>query len=288
MATFSPPERHPKRARLVAGDSKRWSLDGFHVVVTGSTKGIGRAIAEEMLGLGAEVLLTARTESDVLKACEELNARFGGRAHGVPCDVSSKEGRDALKNQVGELWKGRLDGLVNNVGTNARKPIEEVTDEDYRLQMSTNIDSCWYLCKMFKDSLQASPGGCVVNVASAAGVASTGTGTVYAMTKAAMAHLSRSLACEWGPLGVRVNCVCPWMTMTPLLEDAVKKNPAQLDEVKKATPLGRLGDPEDTAGLVAFLCLPSAAFVTGQVICADGGLCSQGFRGPCVPEFCAL
>merc|ERR1712228_855449 len=173
---------------------------------------------------------------------------------------------------------------MGNVCTNARKRIEEVTNEDYRLQMSTNGDSCWYLCKLFKNSLQASPRGCVVNVASVAGVTSTGTGSVYAMSKAAMAHLSRSLACEWGPLGIRVNCVCPWMTMTPLLEEAVKKNPAQLDDAKKATPLGRLGDAEDTAGLVAFLCLPSAAFVTGQVICADGGLCSQGFRGPCVPE----
>merc|ERR1712232_1542568 len=130
--------------------------------------------------------------------------------------------------------------------------------------------------RRLKPFLQKSSRASVVNIASVAGVLSTGTGSVYAMTKAGMAHLSRSLGCEWGPLGIRVNCVCPWMTMTPLLEDAVKKNPTQLDDAKKSTPMQRIGEPEDTAGLTAYLLMPAAAFVTGQVICVDGGLCSQG------------
>eukprot|EP00406_Dinophysis_acuminata_P030864 CAMPEP_0179364964 /NCGR_PEP_ID=MMETSP0797-20121207/82309_1 /TAXON_ID=47934 /ORGANISM="Dinophysis acuminata, Strain DAEP01" /LENGTH=267 /DNA_ID=CAMNT_0021080457 /DNA_START=29 /DNA_END=832 /DNA_ORIENTATION=+ len=266
---------------------ERWRLDGYRAVVTGSTKGIGHAIANEMLALGAEVLITSRTSKDVDSVLLGM-AAHGGRAHGVACDVSTAEGRAALVEKVSALWGGELDGLVNNVGMNARKPIHEATDDDYRNIMSTNLDSSWYLCKLLKPSLQRSRRASVVNVASVAGVLSTGTGSVYAMTKAAMAQLSRSLACEWGPLGIRVNCVCPWMTMTPLLEDAVKANPSQLDEVRRQTPLGRLGEPEDTAGLVAFLCLPAAAFITGQVICADGGLCSQGFRGPCVQEAASL
>lgn len=148
--------------------------------------------------------------------------------------------------------------------------------------MRTNVDATWYLCKLFKPFLQKSRKASVVNVASVAGVLSTGTGSVYAMTKAAMAHLSKSLGCEWGPLGIRVNCVCPWMTLTPLLEESIKKNPGQVDDAKKATPMGRIGDPEDSAGLVAFMLMPAAAYVTGQVVCADGGLCSQAFIGPCV------
>ena len=105
---------------------------------------------------------------------------------------------------------------------------------------------------------------------------------IYAMTKAAMAHRSEALACEWACEGIRVNCVCPWMARTPLLEAAVAKDPSQLDEVTEATPLGRLGEPADTAGAVAFLCMPASAYITGQVLAVDGGLAAQGFRGPCV------
>merc|ERR1711970_1030235 len=99
-----------------------------------------------------------------------------------------------------------------------------------------------------------------------------------------MAHLSRSLGCEWGPLGIPVNCVCPWMTATPLLEESIKKHPEQVVEAIKSTPMRRIGDPEDSAGVVAFLLMRAAAFVTGQIVCADGGLCSQAFLGPCVQE----
>ena len=102
------------------------------------------------------------------------------------------------------------------------------------------------------------------------------------MTKAAMAHMSEALACEWACEGIRVNCVCPWMARTPLLEAAVKSDPSQLDKVCEWTPLGRLGEPADTGGLVAFLCMPASAYITGQVIAVDGGLAAQGFRGPCV------
>ncbi|CAE8686606.1 unnamed protein product, partial [Polarella glacialis] len=215
--------------------------------------------------------------------------------------VSSREGREALVAFVQRLWGGILDGgvpspskpkpsntaatgLVNNAGTNVRKPIQDATEEDYNNIMRTNLDSCWFLCKLFKPMLEKSGRASVVNVSSVAGVRSTGTGSIYAMSKAAMAHLSTSLACEWGPLGIRVNCVCPWMARTPLLEEAVRNNPKQLEDVKAVTPLGRLGEPEDTAGTVAFLCMPASAYITGQIIAVDGGLTAQGFRGPCVAE----
>lgn len=276
-------EPQAKRPRLLAGDPERWSLKGFRVVITGSTKGIGHSIAEELLGLGAHIVVTARNAEEVEQVVSAFRKTYGtDAAHGVGCDIAGAEGRKALVDKVASLWSGELDGLVNNVGANKRNPIQDVTDEDYHMMITTNLDSCWHLMRLFKPFLEKSARPAVVNVASVAGVLSTGTGSVYAMTKAAMAHLSRSLGCEWGPLGIRVNCVCPWMTVTPMLEDAVKKNPKQLDAAKQATPMQRLGEPEDTAGVTAFLLMPAAAFITGQIICADGGLCSQGFIGPCV------
>lgn len=282
MADASEPA--PRLPRLLAGNPARWSLQGFRAVITGSTKGIGHACATEMVALGAEVVITARSKEEVDRVTSELIQQGPGKAHGIACDVSTAEGRAALLAFVTSVWDGVLDGLVNNVGTNARKPIQEATDEEYSQMMGTNIESCWYLCKIFKPLLQNSRQASVVNVGSVAGVVSSGTGSIYAMTKAAMAQLSRSLGCEWGPLGIRVNCVCPWMTLTPLLEEAIKQDPKQVDEVKRQTPLSRLGNSEDTAGMVAFLCMPAAAYVTGQVLCVDGGLTAQGFRGPCVQD----
>ncbi|CAE7407656.1 unnamed protein product [Symbiodinium natans] len=264
--------------------ASRWSLEGFKVVVTGSTKGLGLACAQELLQLGAEVVITARKAAEVEETCASLSSLTKRSPSGIAADVSTKEGREALVAHVQKLWGGSLDGLVNNVGTNVRKPIQEATEEEYYNMMRTNIDSCWFLCKMFKPMLERSSRASVVNISSAAGVRSTGTGSVYAMTKAAMAHLACSLACEWGPLGIRVNCVCPWMARTPLLEEAVRNNPQQLEDVKRVTPLSRLGEPEDTAGAVAFLCMPAAAYITGQIISVDGGLFAQGFRGPCVAD----
>lgn len=264
--------------------SSRWSLQKFRAVITGSTKGLGLACAEEFIALGAEVVVTARSQNEVDAAVTELNASARGKAYGLAADVSTPEGRRALVDFVQKLWDGALDGLINNVGTNQRKPIQEATEEEYYTMMRTNVDSCWFLCKMFMPMLQKSDRPSVVNVSSVAGIRSSGTGSVYAMTKAAMAHLSCSLACEWGPLGIRVNCVCPWMARTPLLEEAVRNNPKQLEDVKRATPLACLGEPEDTAGAVAWLCMPASKYVTGQVIAVDGGLSAQGFRGPCVPD----
>ena len=103
---------------------------------------------------------------------------------------------------------------------------------------------------------------------------------IYAMTKAAMAHMSEALACEWACEGIRVNCVCPWMARTRRLEAAVAKAPSQLDEVTEATPLGRLGEPADTAGAVAFLCMPASSYVTGVIVPIDGGFTVHGFIPP--------
>jgi len=228
-----------------------------------------------------QVIITARNAVEVDAVCSELTAKFPGKVHGCASDVSTGPGRDTLVGYVKSLWES-LDLLVNNVGTNARKRIDEATEEDYTSMMRTNIDSAFFLCKAFQEALHQSGGkASVVNISSAAGVGSTGTGAIYAMTKAALVQLTKNLACEWAPQ-VRVNCVAPWMTMTPLLEAAIAQNPHQLDKVADWTPMGRVAQPEEIAGAVAFLAMPAAGYITGQTLSVDGGLSVQHFAGPCV------
>jgi Tropinone reductase 1 len=180
---------------------------------------------------------------------------------------------------------GKIHGLVNNVGTNIRKTILEQTEEEFHTMMKTNVDSAYFLCRMFSDVFDEE-GATIVNVSSAAGVQSSGTGAAYGMSKAALNQFTKILACEWAARKIRVNAVTPWMTMTPMLEEAVKKNPSQpdsqLDKVKAWTPMHRLASPEEIAGPIVFLCLPASSYITGQVLGVDGGLTAQGFDGPCV------
>lgn len=261
-------------------------MHGKRVLVTGGTKGIGHACAIELAVLGAEgVAICGRDADGVAEAVQRIKlAATNGDcvARGIVADVSTEKGRGVIVQKTLEFFDGRLDCLVNNVGTNRRRSIEESTLDDYRTLLSTNVDSCFFLCKSFSSALKRSGGqASVVNVASVAGLRSSGTGSIYAMTKGAMIQLTRSLACEWARSGVRVNCVAPWMTMTPLLREAVAKDPSQIAKASSWTPMGRLADPEETAGAVAFLCLAASSYITGQVLCVDGGISAQGFAGPC-------
>mmetsp|Transcript_63377 Transcript_63377/g.125312 ORF Transcript_63377/g.125312 Transcript_63377/m.125312 type:complete len:267 (-) Transcript_63377:509-1309(-) len=246
----------------------RWTLDGYKCVVTGGSKGLGKACVEEFLQLGASVLFTARGREELEAMHASLATTHGAaHVHFLVADVSTTEGRNALVARADTLWDGVLDVLVNNVGTNQRTPAAEVTAAIYESMVSTNQTSAFFLCTLCLPLLRRSKHPSVVNVSSVAGIRSSGTGVVYAMTKAAMVHMTEALACEWAGYGIRVNCVCPWMARTPLLEAAVAKDPHALDAVCAATPLGRLGEPEDTAGAVAFLCMRSSSYVTGQVRC---------------------
>jgi len=149
----------------------------------------------------------------------------------------------------------------------------------------TNMDSAYFLCQQFLPLLEKCPGqAAVVNVSSAAGVQSSGTGVAYAMSKAALNQMTRGLACEWAARGIRVNAVTPWMTLTPLLRQAVQSNPSQLDKVQAWTPMHRLAEASEIAAPIVFLLMPASSYITGQILGVDGGLTAQGFDGPCVTK----
>jgi tropinone reductase I len=254
--------------------SDRWTLTNKKALVTGATKGIGKAIAAEFLALGAEVSIVARSESSVADTVATWQQQ-GWKVDGVVADVSTPAGRQAVFSHVRDTF-GSLDILVNNVGTNIRKKVVDYTAAEYTSIFQTNLDSVFELCQLVYPLLQASPDASIVNIGSVAGLTAIRTGAPYGMTKAALVQLTRALAVEWAGDRIRVNTVAPWFIQTPLTEPLLS-NPELLQEVLLQTPMGRVGDPEDVAGLVAFLCMPSSGYITGQCIAVDGGFTAFGF-----------
>ena len=242
-----------------------WSLRGRTVLVTGGSKGIGRAVVRELVELGADVLAVARGE----QALQALQQETG-------CAILAADVRDTdrIVAAVRARWD-QLDGLVNNAGINLRKTVAETTPDDLATILAVNLQSVFHLTQALHPELRACRGS-VVNLSSVAADRAIRTSTpTYAASKGGLDSLTRFLAATWGPDGIRVNGVAPWYVRTPLAEQ-VLQDPQKRQSILDRTPLQRLGEPEDVARTVAWLLMPASAWVTGIIVPVDGGFSALG------------
>jgi 3-oxoacyl-[acyl-carrier protein] reductase len=235
------------------------SLEGKTALVTGGSRGIGRAIALELGRAGAEVVVGYRTGKE---EAEAVAAEIGGRA--VEADVSDAESAKALVESAGEL-----DILVNNAGLTRDGLLARMSDDDWRAVIDTNLSSIFYTCRAASRPMMKRRGGAIVNISSIVGVHGNFGQTNYAASKAGIIGFTKSLARELGSRNVRANVVAPGYVKSQLTDVLPEEATALM---LQNTPLGRLGDPEDVAGAVRFLCSDDARFVTGAVLLVDGGL----------------
>ncbi|XP_022730437.1 tropinone reductase homolog At2g29150-like isoform X1 [Durio zibethinus] len=280
MAADRERERLRQRSENMAqaDNSNRWSLQGMTALVTGGTKGIGHAIVEELAGLGARVHTCSRTETDLNKCLREWKAR-GFQVTGSVCDVSSQAQREKLLNTVSSEFEGKLNILINNVGTNVVKLVSEYTAEEFSFLMSTNYESAHYVSLLAHPLLKASEAGSIVFLSSVGGLTPVRFASIYGATKGAMNQLAKVLACEWAGDNIRVNVVAPWVIRTRLSE-SVFQDEKSIEAVINLTPMGRTGEPKEVSAMVAFLCLPAASYITGQIIYVDGGMTLNGVFFP--------
>ncbi|PIA40442.1 hypothetical protein AQUCO_02500268v1 [Aquilegia coerulea] len=254
---------------------KRWSLQGMTALVTGGTKGIGHAIVEELAGLGASIHTCARNETELNQVLHDWT-KSGFSVTGSICDISDRQQREKLMEDVSSIFKKNLTIFVSNVGTNVVKATTEYTANDFSSIMTTNFESCYHLCQLAHPLLQASGNGSIVFISSIAGLTGFIAGTIYAASKGAMNQLTRTLACEWAKDNIRINAIAPGLIRTPLVKEALEQE-AMVKEYISRTPLKRIGEPSDVSSTVAYLCFPAASYITGQVFTVDGGLTVNGF-----------
>ncbi|NML76675.1 SDR family oxidoreductase [Rhizobium sp. S-51] len=233
-------------------------------IVTGAGGGIGSAIARRLAQEGALVVVTDVNANAAEQVAKGIEAD-GGKAKAITADIAKKDACFALIEQVFAV-NGRIDVLVNNAGINRRGNLLSLSDEDWDVSFTVNLDSMFHLCRAALPHMIEAGGGAIVNTASQWGLYPAPNHIAYNTTKAAVAAFTQNLARDYAPDKVRVNAVCPGEIHTPMLEAGVKRSGRTIADLDKLVPFGRIGKPEEVAALVAFLASDEAAFICGSLV----------------------
>jgi NAD(P)-dependent dehydrogenase (short-subunit alcohol dehydrogenase family) len=248
-----------------------FDLTGKVAIITGSSRGIGKAIAEALAEQGAHVVISSRNQDACDPVAADLNARHGeGRAIAIAASISSKQ---ALQNLVDQTLAafGRIDVLVCNAASNPYYgPMAGISDEQFRKILDNNVIANHWLINMVAPAMLEREDGSIIIISSVGGLTGSSTIGAYNISKAADFQLARNLAAEFGPKGVRINCIAPGLIRTDFAR-ALWENPDTLRAVTRHTPMRRIGEPHEIAGAAVFLASPASTFMTGQAIVVDGG-----------------
>jgi len=250
-------------------DFPRFDLEGRTALVTGAARGLGRAISLALADAGADVALGLRDPGTGTDVAEEIST-MGRRVLPLAMDVRNLDQVRAGVEEVVERF-GRLDILVNNAGVAPTNPAEDVNEADYDLTFEVNVKGTFFASQAAGRAMIRQGYGRIVNVSSQAGFVALPTESVYCMTKAAIAHLAKCLAVEWGGHGITVNAVAPTFIRTPGTEIALADPSFEDQVVERIAGLHRVGEPMDVAGAVVFLASPAASLITGTTLLVDGG-----------------
>jgi NAD(P)-dependent dehydrogenase (short-subunit alcohol dehydrogenase family) len=247
----------------------RFRLDGKVAIVTGGSRGLGRAIAEALASAGADVAISARSRESVERAAEVISVTSARKALGITADITRADDVAKLIAEVKRVM-GRVDILVNNAGINVRGPIEELREEDWDSVIDTNLKGPWLCCRAVAPIMKEQRWGRVINVSSMLGEISLPGRSPYASSKGGLTLLTKTLALEWAKDGINVNAICPGPFATeinaPLLND-----PAARAQMEANVPLARWGDPVELGPAAVFLASEASSFMTGACLFIDGG-----------------
>jgi dehydrogenase/reductase SDR family member 4 len=262
--------KHPKIEQEGKLARDPFSLAGKVAIVTGSSRGIGRSVAEEMARAGAKVIISSRKIEACEAVCEELRVQ-GHDATAIACHIGRKEELQNLVERTIERH-GRIDCVVANAAVNpVFGPLKELSDEAWDKVMATNLRSTFWLANLALPLMAERGGGSFIIMSSIAALLGTRSQGAYSVSKAAEAQLARNLAVEWGPRNIRVNAIAPGVIKTDFAR-ALWENQALVDAIARQSPLGRIGEPRDIGPVAVFLACEASRYVTGQLIQVDGGL----------------
>jgi NAD(P)-dependent dehydrogenase (short-subunit alcohol dehydrogenase family) len=264
------PKQKARRIRMTAQmDYPQFGLHGKVALVTGAARGLGRAIALALANAGADVALGLRNLNEDSGITGEIR-KMGRKALPLQMDVSQM---DQIARAVDHTVKefGRIDILVNNAGIAPGNLVEEVREEDFDATLAVNLKGTFFVSQAVGRVMIRQKKGTIINMSSQAGFAALPTESVYCMTKAGIAHLTKCLAIEWGKHGITVNAVAPTFIKTPGTEDFLSDPRRLVDTVERVAALHRIGEPMEVAGAVVFLASPAASLITGETLLIDGG-----------------